>query len=214
MPAGTRRQRSRLGRTDGYCERPLKRLQRHERARRHSRNAASQPRRRAVGPRCDPALGPLALRPRDRRGPAARGLLPRAPRPDLRGDAGPLQRERTGRRAHRDRPPAPDGQARGRRRTGDGGRAHRRRPRRGPRAQVRADRARERADAPAPADLIRDPGERLRPRRSAARARGAGGEGDARGRSRRPQAGLPLDRGGPARRARQACTSSRPRAPR
>ena len=172
-------------------------------ARGHDRTAA-QPRRRAVGARRDPAVGPLAVRAGDRRGAARGGLLPRAPRRGVRGDARAVQRKRAGGRADGDRSPAPDGQAAGDRRPGDRGRAHRRRAGGGPRAPLRADRARERAAAAAAEEHVRDPGERARPRRAAARAGGAGGEGDAGGRARRPSAGLPRDRGGAARGARQA----------
>ena len=93
--------------------------------RRRRDRAAAQPRGRAVGARGDPALRSLAVRAGDRGGAAPRGLLPRAARADLRGDARALQRERAGRRAHGHRPPAPARQARGRRRPGGGRRAHR-----------------------------------------------------------------------------------------
>ena len=123
---------------------------------------------------------------------------------DLRGDARALQRERAGRRADGDRPPAPDRPARGGRRPGGVDELTGRRPGGRARAPLRADR-RENALL---RRLLRPP---TRSRRAcsahearAARARRAGREGDARGRARRPPAGLPRDRGGAARGARQA----------
>ena len=77
-------------------------------------------------------------------------------------------------------------------------------PRRRQRPPLRAHRPRARARPPPAHDDLRDPGARPAAVRRAARARRAGRARDARGRPRRPPEGLPLDRGGPRRRARQA----------
>ncbi len=66
----------------------------------------------AIGPRRDPALGPHALCADHRRGPQARGLLPRAPSHRLRVDAPALRGERADRRPHGHRAPALARQAR------------------------------------------------------------------------------------------------------
>ena len=150
----------------------------------------------------------------DRRGAARRGLLPRAPRHDLRGDARALQRVRAGRRAHGHRPPALQRQARGRRRGRDGRRADRGRAGRRARPPLRADRARERAAAAAAGGVVRDPGERARPSRRAARARRAGREGDARGRAATIASRTSARSKRSSTRSSTSCTASRSRAPR
>ncbi len=81
------------------------------------------------------------------------------------------------------------------RRLGAGGR---------PRARVRPDRPRQRADAGAADGLLRDPGERPLAGGAGARAGRAGRALDARGRARRPPEEDPHDRRHPARGDRQA----------
>src|SRR5436305_1598793 len=73
-------------------ERRLDSQRRGQRPRSH--RSPPQPAGRAVGAGRDPALRPRALCAGDRRGPEARGLLPRAPRRDLQRHARPVQRER------------------------------------------------------------------------------------------------------------------------
>ena len=173
----------------------------------HGRDhAAAQPRRRAVGARRDPALGPLAVRARDRGGAAPGGLLPRAPRGRSTRRCSTLYDEqRAGRRADGHRPRCArwassrtiGGQAAVDELTGVVPAAgHARRY-----AQIVRENALLRRLLQSAYEIQESV---LGHDGAAARARRAGREGDARGRARRPPAGLPRDRGGPARGARQA----------
>ncbi len=166
---------------------------------------------RAVRPRGDPAVGPHALHARHRRGAQGGGLLPRAPRDDLRVDSRALRRQRADRRADGHRAPALAGGARRGRRPGGRRRAGRSGARRGQRAPLRADRARARAHAAPARHDLRDPGPGPQQRGAPAPDRRGRREGDVRGRPRRAHQGLPQRRRRPPRGDRQVAAPGRRR---
>ena len=189
-------------RLDGSHERAH--AQRLQRRRPGPDRPAPEPGGGAVRPGRGAAVGHDAAGPHHRRAPHAAGLLPLQPRPHLPGDAGPEHDGRADRRAHHRRAPQAGRRPgvrgrRGRDRGADGlGPGDRQRP------PVRADRARERDAAAAPARLVRDPGARARARGAPARARRPGGAAHPRGRPRGRAQGLQGHRVRARRGARQA----------